>query len=86
MGLEPLFAGYLHVLWLVAGSDALPERVQRIIRDPANEVFLSEGSAWAITVKHGHNKFPLPQKPDRFVREQREGHFLASLPLLETHA
>lgn len=57
----------MHALWLVAGSDALPETTRE------------------ITAKHGNNKFPLPQKPDRFARKQREGYFLASLPLLKMH-
>ena len=72
-------------LWLVAGSDALPEQIREIIRNPDNEIFLSVVSAWEITVKHGANKLPLPQKPDHFVRTQRENHLLASLPLLEAH-
>ena len=72
-------------LWLVAGSDALPEAARDIIRDPGNEIFLSVVSAWEIAVKHSSGKLPLPQRPDRFVREQREGHALASLPLLEAH-
>lgn len=69
----------------MAGSDALPKASRDIIRNPDNEVFLSVVSAWEITVKHSANKLPLPQKPDLFVRKQREGHLLASLPLLEPH-
>ena len=72
-------------LWLVAGSDALSKAAREIIRNPDNEVFLSVVSAWEIVVKHGINKLPLPQKPDLFVRRQREDHMLASLPLLEAH-
>lgn len=64
-------------LWLVAGSDALPKAAREIIRNPDNEVFLSVVSAWEIVVKHGINKLPLPQKPDLFVRRQREDHMLA---------
>lgn len=72
-------------LWLVAGSDALPKSAREIIRNPHNEVFLSVVSAWEMTVKYSANKLPLPQKPDLFVRKQREDHLPASLPLLEAH-
>ena len=72
-------------LWLVAGSDSLPEAVRDIIRNPENAVFLSVVSAWEIVVKHGSGRLPLPQKPDLFVRKQREDHLLESLPLLEAH-
>jgi len=72
-------------LWLVAGSDSLPEAVRDIIRNPDNAVFLSVVSAWEIVVKHGSGRLPLPQKPDLFVRKQREDHLLESLPLLEAH-
>jgi PIN domain nuclease of toxin-antitoxin system len=72
-------------LWLVAGSDALTKAVREIIRNPGNEIFLSVVSAWEITVKHSASKLPLPQKPDVFVRKQREDHLLASLALLEAH-
>lgn len=72
-------------LWLVAGSDSLPEAVRDIIRNPENAVFLSVVSAWEIAVKHGSGRLPLPQKPDLFVRKQREDHLLESLPLLEAH-
>lgn len=69
-------------LWLIAGSDALPKAARDIIRNPDNEIFLTVVSAWEIVVKHGMNKLPLPQKPDLFVRHQREAHLLTSLPLL----
>lgn len=72
-------------LWLVAGSDALPKTVRDIIAHPDNDIFLSVVSAWEITVKHGSGKLPLPQKSDVFVRTQREGHLLQSLPLQEAH-
>lgn len=72
-------------LWLVAGSDALSKAAREIIRDPDNEIYLSAVSAWEIVFKHGLNKLPLPQKPDVFVRTQRDAHLLASLPLQEAH-
>jgi PIN domain nuclease of toxin-antitoxin system len=72
-------------LWLVAGSDMLPKVVREIIQNPNNESLLSVVSAWEITVKHASGKLPLPQKPDVFVRKQREDHLLQSLALQENH-
>jgi len=72
-------------LWMVAGANALSERAARIIRDPDNEVVLSAVSAWEIAVKHRAGKLPLPDRPDVFVRTQREAHLLGSLALAEAH-
>lgn len=72
-------------LWLVAGDDKLPEPMRDIIRLPENEIFVSSISAWEIIIKHQAGKLPLPQKPDVFVRQQREAHLLTSLPIAEAH-
>lgn len=72
-------------LWLVAGDGKLSGKVAGIIRQPENEIFLSSISGWEIIVKHKAGKLPLPQKPDVFVREQREAHGVAALPLAEAH-
>ena len=63
----------------------LPKVVREIIQNPNNEILLSVVSAWEITVKHASGKLPLPQKPDVFVRRQREDHLLQSLALQENH-
>jgi PIN domain nuclease of toxin-antitoxin system len=73
-------------LWLVAGDTALSTRAAGIICSPENEVLLSVVSAWEITVKNRTGKLPLPERPDVFIRRQREDHLLTSLPLMETHA
>lgn len=72
-------------LWLIAGDGTLSSKAAEIIRNPNNDIFLSVMSAWEISIKHGANKLPLPQRSDVFVRNQRENHLLASLPLLEAH-
>ena len=50
-------------LWIVAGSDELPESARRVFTDPGNEVYLSVASAWEIIVKHQLGKLPLPEPP-----------------------
>jgi PIN domain nuclease of toxin-antitoxin system len=70
-------------LWAVGSPGALPTRVQQLIADPGNEVFLSSVSAWEIAIKHGLGRLPLPTAPDRFVPAQREAHGIEPLPLDE---
>jgi PIN domain nuclease of toxin-antitoxin system len=70
-------------LWIVAGSDELPESARRVYADPGNEVYLSVASAWEIIVKHQLGKLPLPEPPHDFIRKWRTQHEIDSLPLDE---
>jgi PIN domain nuclease of toxin-antitoxin system len=73
-------------LWIVAGAAELSPRASDIFQAADNEVYLSAASAWEIAVKHGLGRLPLPDAPDRFVREMREAHGIASLPVDEESA
>ena len=73
-------------LWIVAGAPDLSPRAHDLFRAPDNEVYLSAASAWEIAVKHGLGRLPLPDPPDRFVREMREAHGIVSLPIDEESA
>jgi PIN domain nuclease of toxin-antitoxin system len=73
-------------LWIVAGAPELSPRALELFQAPDNEVYLSSASAWEITVKHGLGRLPLPEAPDRFVREMREAHGVAILPIDEESA
>jgi PIN domain nuclease of toxin-antitoxin system len=70
-------------LWIVADASDLSRRARDVFQAPDNEVYLSTASAWEIAVKHGLGRLPLPASPDRFVREMREAHGVASLPIDE---
>ena len=70
-------------LWIVAGSDELPESARRVFIDPGNEVYLSVASAWEIIVKHQLGKLPLPEPPHDFIKKWRTLHDIDSLPLDE---
>lgn len=45
-------------IWWSTADSRLGKRAVRIIRDPANEVFLSAASAWEIATKHRLGRLP----------------------------
>jgi PIN domain nuclease of toxin-antitoxin system len=73
-------------LWIVAGAAELSPRARDLFQAADNEVYLSAASAWEVAVKHGLGRLPLPEAPDRFVREMRDAHGIASLPIDEESA
>lgn len=73
-------------LWIAADAPDLPPRVRALFESADNEVYLSAASAWEIAIKHGLGRLPLPDPPDRFVREMREAHGIAALPIDEESA
>lgn len=42
-----------------------------MIRDPANEVFLSATSVWEIVTKYEQGRLPLPMSPERLIPSAR---------------
>jgi len=70
-------------LWYITGDPRLPPTVLPLIRDPANEVYLSVVSVWEVMVKYQLGRLPLPQSPETYVPQQREHHQIESLPLDE---
>jgi len=70
-------------LWIVAGAAELSPRARDLFQAADNEVYLSAASAWEIAVKHGLGRLPLPEAPDRFVREMRQAHGIVELPIDE---
>jgi PIN domain nuclease of toxin-antitoxin system len=73
-------------LWLVEGSEALPQRIVEIIAAPENEVFLSSVSAWEIALKNRLGHLPLPEPAERFVPNQRAAHRIDPFALDEESA
>ncbi len=73
-------------LWIIAGAPELSPRARDLFQSADNEVYLSAASGWEIAVTHGLGRLPLPDSPDRFVREMREAHGIAALPIDEESA
>ena len=73
-------------LWIVADAPALSKRARDLFTSADHQVYLSAASAWEIAIKYGLGRLPLPQPPDRFVRDMREAHGIAPLPIDEESA
>jgi PIN domain nuclease of toxin-antitoxin system len=48
------------VLWALAGSPRLPSLAEGLIRDPANDVFVSTATIWEIAIKHALGRGDMP--------------------------
>ena len=70
-------------LWLALPQGKLSARVTTIINDPTNELFLSDISAWEITLKHTAGKLPLPDLPRRWLPSRAAFFRLTPLPLTQ---
>jgi PIN domain nuclease of toxin-antitoxin system len=51
-------------LWSVIETSRIPQRVQRMIADPGNEVFISTVSVWELGLKFGigRSRRPMPSR------------------------
>lgn len=70
-------------LLYITNDPRLPSAAADAIRDKSNEVHLSVISAWEALVKAQIGKLALPSPADQYVRDRREKHQIASLPLEE---
>lgn len=70
-------------LWFVVNDSRLPPRARLVLRDQANEVFLSAVSIWEACLKHQLGKLPIPGEPASFLAAQREAHGMRPLHLAE---
>lgn len=71
-------------LWFISGDSRLSREWIEIIRDPANDVYLSTISIWEASIKFHLGKLYLPVAPEKYFPQQRELHLLASLPFVES--
>jgi PIN domain nuclease of toxin-antitoxin system len=73
------------LLWWVADDARLPSRIDPLLNDPANEVFVSAASAWEIAIKTRSGKLdPGPLRQDLTAEIERQG--FQPLPILLVHA
>ena len=70
-------------LWLVDDHPSLTARAREAIVDPANDVYLSDASAWEIVIKHALGRLELALAVDDYLPHQRELHGIESLPICE---
>ena len=70
-------------LWMVGGSDRVPEAVRQLLRSPDNEVWLSAISVWEMAIKQGRDRLTLPAPAAAYAALQRKRHAIGSLPIEE---
>jgi PIN domain nuclease of toxin-antitoxin system len=70
-------------LWFISGDARLPAGWHDLVRDPANEVYLSAASVWEAVVKQQLGKLPLPEPAAAYLPRQRERHRIAPLAMDE---
>ena len=73
-------------LWMRAEPERLADSSRRLLRDPANELFLSAASAWEIAIKFAAGKLRLPQPPAAFIAQRLSEDQAVALPILHAHA
>ena len=73
-------------LWMVGDASRLRESSRRLLRDPANELFLSAASAWEMAIKFASGKLRLPQPPAALITQWMAEVGIGALPILHAHA
>ncbi len=73
-------------LWWIEDNPQLSSPAREIIRDGANQVYLSAASGWEMVIKARLNKLKLPAEPARFIAEQLTHNAFHSLPIRLSHA
>lgn len=71
------------LLWYCAADPRLPTRFRDVIRDPANEVFVSVASIWEAVIKYATGRLSLPAPPAMYLPRQRAIHGFSPLPVDE---
>lgn len=71
-------------LWIATDDVRLPRDLKTILREPANDVYLSVVSSWEIAVKERSGKLVLPMPVWAFLLESRERLGIQSLSIQES--
>lgn len=69
------------MIWYFEGNPRIGPDLRETLRDPRNEVFVSDVSALEVVIKHQRGKLPLPKSPSRILPLLMRKHYLDSLPL-----
>lgn len=73
-------------LWWIAGDPRLPSKINEIIRNVENKLFLSAASGWEIAIKANLGRLQLPSELKDFISEQLVINDIKSLPIQMKHA
>jgi PIN domain nuclease of toxin-antitoxin system len=68
-------------IWFFEGSEKIYIDLRAILRDPSNEVYVSDVSILEVVIKHGLGKLQLPYAPSHVLPPLIRRHAMGILPL-----
>jgi len=71
-------------IWLALPQGKLSDQATHLINDLEAELFLSDVSAWEITMKHSAGKLDLPMEPRRWLPTRMAFFQVNRLPMTPT--
>jgi PIN domain nuclease of toxin-antitoxin system len=72
-------------LWWVTDHTLLSTRVQSILRDRSNQIFVSAATGWEIAIKSQIGKLSFPTPPEPFMQQQVTLNSFLALPITLEH-
>lgn len=72
-------------LWMRAAPTRIKAETREVLKDGANELFLSAASTWEIAIKYRLGKLPLPEPPAEFIPPRMVALRVSALPVELRH-
>ena len=72
-------------LWYVLGDTQLNPKIRLLLRDPANQLFLSIASIWEVGIKVSTGKLVLSEPLEAYFLEQMRINSIQLLPITPGH-
>jgi PIN domain nuclease of toxin-antitoxin system len=69
------------VIWYFNGNEKLPPAIVAKLRDPQNEVFVSDASIFEMVIKYSLGKLPFKKPPSWWMDPLIGRHGLTKLPV-----
>lgn len=73
-------------LWMFLEPSRISSTVESLLKNRANELFLSAASAWEIAVKYNAGKLELPEAPPVYVPDRMKRANLKKLDITHEKA
>ena len=72
-------------LWWVTNDPLLSAKVEGILRDRGNQIFVSAATGWEIAIKSQIGKLNFPTPPEPFMLQQLALNSFVTLPIRLEH-
>ena len=73
------------LLWWLTDDARMSPAVDRLLRDPATDVFVSVASLWEIGIKYANGRLALPKPPGAFLPDVLAALRFEVLPISARH-